>query len=174
MIAPLAVEAVRRIDAIFAVERTVVGQSALQRQIAREQHVAPLPDDLRSWMAEQRSSLSRSSDVAKAMDYMLKDWPAFTAFLEDGRICLTNNCAERAMRGIAIGRKAWRFAGSDRGGQRAAFIFSLIATVKLNDVDPQAWLADVLTRTADIPQQRLHELLPWNWHALHAQLPVTA
>ncbi len=173
VIAPLAVEAVRRIDAIFAVERTVVGQSALQRQIAREQHVAPVLADLRSWMAEQRSSLSRSSDVAKAMDYMLKDWPAFTAFLEDGRICLTNNCAERAMRGIAIGRKAWLFAGSDRGGQRAAFMFSLIATAKLNDVDPQAWLADVLTRIAEIPQQRLHELLPWNWQALRAQLDAS-
>ena len=78
------------------------------------------------------------------------------------------------MRGIAIGRKAWLFAGSDRGGQRAAFMFSLIATAKLNDVDPQAWLADVLTRIADIPQQRLHELLPWNWHDLRAQLPVAA
>lgn len=108
------------------------------------------------------------------MDYMLRDWAAFAAFLDDGRICLTNNCAERAMRGIAIGRKAWLFAGSDRGGQRAAFMFSLITTAKLNDVDPQAWLADVLTRIADIPQQRLHELLPWNWQPSRAQLPVAA
>ncbi|VWX50821.1 hypothetical protein NOVOSPHI9U_310084 [Novosphingobium sp. 9U] len=164
----------RRIDAVFAFERTITGQSAEQRQIAREQHVTPLLDDLRSWMIEQRSSLSRSSAVAKAMDYMLKDWAAFAAFLDDGRICLTNNCAERAMRGIAIGRKAWLFAGSDRGGQRAAFMFSLVNTAKLNDVDPQAWLADVLTRIADIPQQRLDELLPWNWQAPTIQLPVAA
>ncbi|WP_371741636.1 IS66 family transposase [Novosphingobium sp. 9U] len=174
VIPPLAVEAVRRIDAVFAFERTITGQSAEQRQIAREQHVTPLLDDLRSWMIEQRSSLSRSSAVAKAMDYMLKDWAAFAAFLDDGRICLTNNCAERAMRGIAIGRKAWLFAGSDRGGQRAAFMFSLVNTAKLNDVDPQAWLADVLTRIADIPQQRLDELLPWNWQAPTIQLPVAA
>jgi transposase len=174
VIAPLAVEAVRRIDAVFAFERTITGQSAEQRQVAREQHVTPLLDDLRSWMIEQRSSLSRTSAVAKAMDYMLKDWAAFAAFLDDGRICLTNNCAERAMRGIAIGRKAWLFAGSDRGGQRAAFMFSLITTAKLNDVDPQAWLADVLNRIADIPQQRLDELLPWNWQAPTIQLPVAA
>ncbi|WP_184250539.1 IS66 family transposase [Novosphingobium chloroacetimidivorans] len=174
VIAPLAVEAVRRIDAVFAFERTITGQGAEQRRIARDQHVAPLLDDLRSWMIEQRSSLSRSSEVAKAMDYMLRDWAAIAAFLDDGRICLTNNCAERAMRGIAIGRKAWLFAGSDRGGQRAAFMFSLITTAKLNDVDPQAWLADVLTRIADIPQQRLHELLPWNWQASRTQLPVAA
>ena len=105
---------------------------------------------------------------------MLKDWPAFTAFLADGRICMTNNAAERAMRGIAIGRKAWLFAGSDRGGQRAAFMFSLIATAKLNDVDAQAWLADVLARIADIPQHRLGELLPWKWKALRDQLPIAA
>jgi transposase len=174
VIAPLAVEAVRRIDAIFAFERTFLGQSAQHRQAARQQHVAPLVEDLHAWMVQHRSTLSRSSDVAKAMDYMLGDWDAFTAFLEDGRICLTNNCAERALRGIALGRKAWLFCGSDRGGQRAAFMFSLIQTAKLNDVDPQAWLADVLARIAEIPQQRLHELLPWNWKALRNELPAAA
>lgn len=174
VIAPLAVEAVRRIDAIFAFERTFLGQSAQHRQAGRQQHVAPLVEDLHAWMVQHRSTLSRSSDVAKAMDYMLGDWDAFTAFLEDGRICLTNNCAERALRGIALGRKAWLFCGSDRGGQRAAFMFSLIQTAKLNDVDPQAWLADVLARIAEIPQQRLHELLPWNWKALRDELPAAA
>ena len=94
---------------------------------------------------------------------MLKDWAAFTRFLTDGRICLTNNAAERALRGIALGRKSWLFAGSDRGGQRAAFMYSLILTAKLNNIDPQAWLADVPARIADIPQHRLAELLPWNW-----------
>jgi hypothetical protein len=97
------------------------------------------------------------------MDYMLKRWPAFTRFLDDGRICLSNNAAERALRGIALGRKSWLFAGSDRGGQRAAAVYSLIVTAKLNNVDPQAWLADVLARIADHPAHSIDQLLPWNW-----------
>ena len=107
--------------------------------------------DLESWMREQRAKLSRGNDVAKAMEYMLKRWPAFTRFLDDGRICLSNNAAERALRGIALGRKSWLFAGSDRGGQRAAAMYSIIVTAKMNDVDPQAWLADVLARIAEHP-----------------------
>jgi hypothetical protein len=94
---------------------------------------------------------------------MLKRWGSFTRFLEDGRICLTNNAGERALRGLALGRKAWLFAGSDRGGQRAALLYSLIVTAKLNDIDPQAWLADVLARIAEHPANQLDELLPWNW-----------
>jgi hypothetical protein len=97
------------------------------------------------------------------MDYMLKRWAVFARFLEDGRICLTNNAAERGLRGIALGRKSWLFAGSDRGGQRAAVMYSLIVTAKLNDVDPQAWLAHVLANIAQHPANRLDELLPWNW-----------
>jgi hypothetical protein len=114
-------------------------------------------------MRTERARLSRHADTAKAIDYILKRWPAFTRFLDDGRICLTNNAAERALRGIAIGRRAWLFAGSDRGGERAAAMFTLIETAKLNDVDPQAWLADVLRRIADHPASKLDELLPWNW-----------
>ncbi len=94
---------------------------------------------------------------------MLKRWPAFARFLDDGRICVSNNAAERALRGVALGRKAWLFCGSDRGGTRAALLYTLIGTAKLNDVDPQAWLADVLERIADLPVSRLPELLPWNW-----------
>jgi hypothetical protein len=94
---------------------------------------------------------------------MLKRWTAFTRFLDDGRICLSNNAAERALRGIALGRKSWLFAGSDRGGMRAAAMYSLIVTAKMNDIDPQAWLADVLVRIAGHPASRLDELLPWNW-----------
>ena len=165
VISPLAVEAVRRIDAIFDVERAINGRSVQDRLALRQQHSAPLVADLETWMRENRSKLSRNSAVAEAMDYMLKAWPAFTAFLDDGRICLTNNAAERALRGIALGRKSWLFAGSDRGGQRTAFMLSLITTAKLNDIDPQAWLADVLARIADIPQNRLCDLLPWNWKA---------
>jgi transposase len=161
--APLAIEAVRRIDAIFDVEREINGLSAEQRHAIRQVRVAPLVTSLADWMRGERARLSRHADVAKAMNYMLKRWDAFTRFLEDGRICLTNNAAERGLRGIALGRKAWLFAGSDRGGERAAAMYSLIVTAKLNDVDPRAWLGDVLARIADHPVQRLHELLPWNW-----------
>ena len=101
---------------------------------------------------------------------MLKRWPAFAGFLDDGRICLTNNAAERALRGIAIGRKAWLFAGSDRGGERAVAMFTLIETAKLNGIDPQAWLTDVLTRINDHPAARLAELLPWKWKDRAAKL----
>jgi transposase len=161
--APLAIEAVRRIDVIFAVERDSNGQSAEQRLAVRRERVAPLVASLEQWMRNERVKLSRHNDIAKAMDYMLKQWKAFTCFLDDGRICLTNNSAERSLRGVALGRKAWLFAGSDRGGERAAAMYSLIVTAKLNGVDPRAWLADVLGRIADHPASRLSELLPWNW-----------
>jgi len=165
-ISPLALEAVRRIDVLFEIERSINGQSAEQRRAVRQELSAPLVADLESWMREQRAKLSRGNDVAKAMEYMLKRWTAFTRFLDDGRICLSNNAAERALRGIALGRKSWLFAGSDRGGQRAAAMYSIIVTAKMNDVDPQAWLADVLTRIAEHPAHRLDELLPWNWQLL--------
>ncbi len=161
--APLAAEAVRRIDAIFDAERTVNGQPTVQRLAIRQAQIAPVVAELGTWMREQRGRMSRHAEVGKAMDYMLTRWDAFTRFLTDGRICLTNNAAERALRGIALGRKSWLFAGSDRGGDRAAAMYSLIYTAKLNDVDPRAWLADVLARIADHPASRLHELLPWNW-----------
>jgi transposase len=167
--APLALEAVRQIDAIFAIEREINGLPAEQRLAVRATRIASLVSELESWMRSERARLSRHADVAKAMDYMLKRWAAFTHFLSDGRICLTNNAAERALRGIAIGRKNWLFAGSDRGGERAASMYTLIATAKLNNIDPQAWLADVLRRIADHPARRLHELLPWNWHAQTAK-----
>src|ERR1700736_2413871 len=163
VISPLALEAVRRIDALFEIERAINGQSADRRKAVRQELSAPLVADLETWMREQRAKLSRGNDVAKAMDYMLKRWTAFTRFLDDGRICLSNNAAERALRGIALGRKSWLFAGPDRGGQRAAALYSLIVTAKLNDVDPQAWLADVLARIAEHPAHGIDELLPWNW-----------
>src|ERR1700730_7815706 len=134
VISPLALEAVRRIDALFEIERSINGHSAERRRAVRQERSAPLVADLESWMREQRAKLSRGNDLAKAMDYLLKRWPAFTRFLDDGRICLSNNAAERALRGIALGRKSWLFAGSDRGGQRAATMYSLIVTAKLNDV----------------------------------------
>ncbi len=168
--APLAVEAVRQIDAIFAIERAVNGRPAKERLARRKAEVAPLVADLERWMRAERARVSRHAEIARAIDYVLKRWAAFTRFLNDGRICLSNNAAERALRGVAIGRKAWLFAGSDRGGERAAAMYSLIVTAKLNDVDPQAWLADVLRRINDHPAARLDELLPWNWKARPATL----
>lgn len=167
--APLAIEAVRRIDAIFEIERTINGLPIEQRCAVRQERTASLVDDLQGWMLDVRSKMSRHADVAKAIHYMLKRWPAFRLFIDDGRICLTNNAAERALRGVALGRKAWLFAGSDRGGERAASMYSLIVTAKLNDVDPRARLADVLARINDHPAAHLHELLPWNWPAAPLQ-----
>ena len=165
VIAPLALEAVKRIDAIFDVEREINGLPADERLAARRARVAPLVADLGAWMRAERARLSRHSEVANAMDYMLKRWAAFTRFLDDGRICLTNNAAERALRGVALGRKSWLFAGSDRGGERAAVMYTLIQTARLNDVDPQAWLADVLARINDHKITSLAALLPWHWAA---------
>ena len=162
---PMALDAVRRIDALFDIEREINGKPAAERLAVRQQLSVPLVAQLADWMTAARARLSPHDDAGKAMNYMLNRWPAFTRFLDDGRICLTNNAAERALRGIALGRKAWLFAGSDRGGQRAAKMYSLIVTAKMNDIDPQAWLADVLARIADHPVQRLEELLPWHWKA---------
>ena len=174
VIAPLAFEAVKRIDAIFDIEREINGRSIDERHAMRRARVAPLVSDLETWMRAERAKLSRHSDVAKAMNYMLNRWDTFTRFLQDGRICLTNNAAERALRGIALGRKSWLFAGSDRGGERAAVMYTLIQTARLNDVDPQAWLADVLARINDHAIHRLDELLPWNWAAEMKRRKVAA
>jgi transposase len=161
--APLAIAAVRHIDEIFAIERRINGLSVGARLAARQHESKAVVADLETWMRTERTRLSRHAETAKAIDYMLTRWPAFTRFLDDGRICLTNNAAERALRGIAVGRRAWLFAGSDRGGERAAAMYTLIITAKLNDIDPQAWLADVLRRIAQHPASRLYELLPWHW-----------
>jgi transposase len=174
VVSPLAFEAVQRIDAIFAAERTIHGLPPDQRLAARRTAIVPLVDELQSWMAQERAKLSRHAEVAKAMDYMLKRWPTFTRFLEDGRICLSNNAAERGLRGIALGRKAWLFAGSERGGERAAALYTLIYTARLNDVDPQAWLADVLARIADHRIADLAALLPWRWAAEKARRTLAA
>ncbi|WP_342363427.1 IS66 family transposase [Terrarubrum flagellatum] len=162
-ISPIALEAVRRIDLLFEIEREINGLSAGERLQIRQERSAPLLAELETWLREQRGRLSRSSGVIKPIDYMLHRWDGFARFVHDGRICLTNNAAERALRGFALGRKAWLFAGSDRGAERAAVMATLIMTCRLNDVDPKAWLADVFARIADIPQNRLCELLPWRW-----------
>jgi transposase len=118
---------------------------------------------LEAWLREQRARVSGQSKIGQAIAYSLTRWVALTRFLNDGRLCMSNNAAEREIRPVAVGRKNWTFAGSDEGGHRAAAIYTLIETAKLNDVDPQAWLADVLTHLQDYPARRIHELLPWNW-----------
>ena len=162
-LSPIAVEVVRRMDALFAIERAINGKRPQERAAVRKISSRPLVDDLQLYMREQAAKLSRGHDLVKAIQYMLKRWPAFTLFLDDGRVCITNNAAERGLRGIALGRKSWLFCGSDRGGERAAAMYSLIVTARMNGVDPQAWLTDVLARIAAHPAHRLDELLPWNW-----------
>jgi transposase len=156
-LSPIAIEVVRRIDALFEIERSIDSRSVQERLDARRTLSRPLVEELQLYMREQLARLSRGHDLAKAFNYVLKRWASFTLFLEDGRVCLSNNAAERGLRGIALGRK------SDRGGRRAAAMYSLIVTAKMNGVDPQAWLADVLARIATHPAHRLDELLPWNW-----------
>src|ERR1700730_95756 len=155
-LSPMAIEIVRRIDALFEVERSINGKSAEERRTVRQERSRPLVEELQVYMRQQRAKLSRGHDLPKAIDYILKRWAAFTLFLNDGRACLSNNAAERALRGIALGRKSWMFCGSDRGGQRAAAMYSLIVTARMNGIDPQAWIATH-------PAHRLDELLPWNW-----------
>jgi transposase len=165
-ISPIALEAVQRIDTIFDIERDINGLSAHDRHAARQTLSRPLVEALHGWFIEQRARMSKHNPVVKAIKYMIEKqgrWDAFTTFLDDGRICLTNNAAERALRGVALGRKSWLFAGSERGGDRAAFMYTLIVTAKMNDIDPQAWLADVLKRLPEMPVSRVPELLPWNW-----------
>jgi transposase len=173
-LSPIAIEIVRRIDALFEIERSINGKSAEERLAVRQMLSRPLVDDLHVYMRAQVARLARGHDLAKAIKYILKRWAGFTLFLEDGRVCLSNNAAERGLRGIALGRKSWLFCGSDRGGQRAAAMYSLIVTAKMNGVDPQAWLADVLSRIATHPAHRLDELLPWNWTPRALAVPAQA
>ncbi|HEX6495695.1 MAG TPA: IS66 family transposase [Acidobacteriaceae bacterium] len=163
--APIASEAVQRIDALFAVEREINGSTPAQRAAVRTERSRPLIIELETWLREQRAMVSKKSDTGRAIDYSLKRWTELSRFLADGRLCMTNNAAERELRAVAVGRRNWTFAGSDEGGRRAATIYTLIATAKLNDVDPQAWLAAVLAQLPDHPARLIGEFLPWNWHA---------
>jgi transposase len=162
--APIAIEAIERIDALFAIEREINGMTPQERLRVRNERSRLLVIELESWLREQRARVSRNSETGKAIDYSLKRWSVLTRFLDDGRLCMSNNAAERELRAVAVGRRNWTFAGSDEGGRRAAALYTLIATAKLNDIDPQAWLADVLARLPDHPAKRIHQLLPWNWH----------
>ena len=168
-ISPVALEAVKRIDALFDIARESNGLDADARLAARQDLSRPLVNNLHDWLQEEHAKLSKHNKVAKAINYMFGKegrWQPFTAFLDGGRICLTNNAAERALRGVAMGRKSWLFVGSERGGHRAAAMYTLIVTAKMNDIDPQAGLADVIARLPEMHASRVHELLPWNRKAL--------
>jgi len=167
--APIAVEAVERIDALFAIEREINGLTSQERATVRNARSRPLVMALEAWLREQRAKLSGQGKTGQAIAYSLTRWVALTRFLDDGRLCMSNNAAERDLRAVALGRNNWTFAGSDAGGQRAAAIYTLIQTAKLNHVDPQAWLADILARLQDHPARRIDELLPWNWKRQRAQ-----
>lgn len=159
---PIAAEALERIEALYAIEREIRGQAADQRRDVRRARSRPLLDAMKSWFTQTLKRISQKSETAVAIRYALTRWEALIRYCDDGRIEIDNNAAERALRCVALGRKNYLFAGSDAGGERAAAIYSLIGTAKLNGCNPEAYLRDVLTRIADHPIARIAELLPWN------------
>jgi transposase len=165
---PLAREALERIGILYGIEESIRGKPPDERQRCRQEKASPLLGELRTWLEATLPRLSGKTDVAKAMRYALSRWDALTRYIHDGRIEIDNNAAERAIRGVALGRKNYLFAGSDTGGERAATIYSLIETCKLNTIDPEAYLRGVIARIADHPINRVAELLPWNWADSHA------
>ena len=168
---PVAQEALRRIGELYAVEGDIRGLQPEERRRVRNERSRPLLESLKQWLEETLVKLSRKSDTAQAVRYALGRWEALLRYRDDGRLEMDNNAAERALRVVALGRKNYLFAGSDRGGERAASIYSLIGTTKLNEADPEAYLREVLSRIADHPINRIEELLPWN---LVASLPPAA
>ena len=159
---PVAREALVRIGALYGIEETIRGKPPDERRAVRQAQSKPLLDSLRQWFEATLSKLSRKSETTVAIRYALSRWDALVRYLEDGHIEIDNNAAERSLRGVALGRKNYLFAGSDTGGQRAAVIYSLIGSAKLTGLDPEAYLREVLTRIADYPINRIKELLPWN------------
>lgn len=166
---PINAEALRRIALLYAVEERIRGQSAEQRALARDRESRPSVAALKPWLEQELGRIPPHGTLAEAIRYALARWPALCRFLDDGRIDLDNNPVERAIRPIAIGRKNHLFAGSDGGGERWATVCSLIATAKLNNVEPFAYLRDVLERMAGgHPMAHLDQFLPWNWKPLGA------
>jgi len=160
--APIAAEALARIGALYAIERDIRGMSAPARRAARQARAKPILDAMKPWLEAKLAAVSGKSKIAEAIRYALSRWAGLTRYLDDGRIEIDNNVVERGMRTVALGRKNHLFAGSDDGGRYWAIHASLIETCKMNDVDPQAWLADVLDKIANRhPMSRIDELLPW-------------
>ena len=166
----IAREALERIGALYTVEEQIRGKPPQERRNVRQAQSKPLLDSLRQWLETSLSKLSRKSDTTAAIRYALSRWDALARYIEDGHIEIDNNAAERSLRGIALGRKNYLFAGSDAGGERAAAIYSLIGSAKLNELDPEAYLREVMTRIADHPINRIKELLPWNIKSTLAQV----
>jgi transposase len=166
---PIAKEALDKIGTLYDIEREINGRSADQRLCVRQRESRPRVQAFRTWCEAQLARIPGKSDLAKAIRYALTRWPSFTLFLDDGRVAIDNNPAERALRPIAIGRKNFLFAGSDAGGEIVADAMTLIETAKLSGLNPQAYLADVLARINDHIVSRLDELLPWNWTAQSAE-----
>jgi transposase len=160
---PLARQALERIGEIFAIERDINGQSADARLAVRQARTAPLLFALKAYYEACLGRISAKGDLAKAIRYSTNRWEALTRFTTDGRLEMSNNAAERAIRPLTLGRRNWTFLGSDAGGDRAAVFYTIIQTCKLNHIDPEAYLADVIGRVADHPAKRVHDLLPWNW-----------
>ncbi len=150
------------IGVLYDVEREIRGKPACARCEIRQTRARPLMDDLHRWLNKTLAGLSRKSDTALAIRYALSRWRALTRYLDDGSIEMDNSAAERALRTVALGRKNYLFAGSDAGGERAAAIYTLLGTAKLNGIDPELYLRHVLERIADHPVNRVHQLLPWN------------
>ena len=167
---PIANEALDRIGALYGIEADIRGKPPDERRRYRGEQAIPLLMGLKAWLNATLPKLSGKSELAAAMRYGLNRWNSLIHYANDGHIEIDNNAAERSIRGIALGRKNYLFAGSDAGGERAAAIYSLIETAKLNGLDPEAYLRDVLTRIADHKINRVAELLPWNWGAAKAAI----
>jgi hypothetical protein len=159
---PIATEAVQRIGALYAIEEEIRGRPPDERRQVRQGRARPLLDSMRQWLQTCLMRLSRKSDTTAAVNYALTLWDAMVRYCDDGRIEIDNCAAERALRAIALGRRNYLFAGSDAGGERAAAMYTLVGSAKLNGLDPEAYLRQVLARIADYPVNRIAELLPWN------------
>ena len=159
---PIAKEAIERIGQLYGIEQEIRGRSPIERREVRVVKSRPLLETMHAWLKATLAKLSQKSDVAVAIRYALDRWDALLRFVEDGRVEIDNNAAERALRAVAVGRKNYLFAGSDAGGERAAAIYSLLGSAKLTGIDPEAYLSSVLRRIADHPINRITELLPWN------------